>query len=243
MRLQRLTARLCWSTRLRRTWKMQRTGWWGWGLPVPTPTPEQVAASTALENSRGQYTLSKRAMGFIMHQADTVPASTTGAPPLEDAPLVSAATVTRKSIKTLQSAMNPALNKAPAEQAEPRASDACDRHRSTSGFACSTALTQRFLSRMCRLQQPARATRRQSPTCESSSPASSVVGGSSMGIEIVHPAPARRLQRQLLRRLRRFPVRPRVLLRRATTTAASSRLGRITQRRWPRLRSLQPRLR
>ena len=34
----------------------------GMGLPVPTPTPEQVAASEALENSRGQYTLSKRAV-------------------------------------------------------------------------------------------------------------------------------------------------------------------------------------
>src|ERR1700722_7252891 len=30
-------------------------------LPIPTPTPEQMAASAALENSRGQYTLSKRA--------------------------------------------------------------------------------------------------------------------------------------------------------------------------------------
>ena len=30
------------------------------GRPVPTPTPEQIAASTALENSRGQYTLSNR---------------------------------------------------------------------------------------------------------------------------------------------------------------------------------------
>ena len=32
----------------------------GMGLPIPTPTPEQVAASAALENSRGQYTLSNR---------------------------------------------------------------------------------------------------------------------------------------------------------------------------------------
>jgi outer membrane protein assembly factor BamD len=89
----------------------------GMGLPVPTPTAEQVAASTTLENSRGQYTLSKRAIGFLLHQADTVPASTTGAPPLEDPAPVSAATVARKTISDFNGAMNPSLNKAPAAQA------------------------------------------------------------------------------------------------------------------------------
>jgi outer membrane protein assembly factor BamD len=66
------------------------------GLPVPTPTPEQLAASTALENSRGQYTLSKRAIGIFMHQADTVPAATVGAPPLDDPAPTSAAAVSLK---------------------------------------------------------------------------------------------------------------------------------------------------
>ena len=55
------------------------------GRPVPTPTTEQAAASEALENSRGQYTLSKRATLLFLHQADTVPAATVGDPPLEDA--------------------------------------------------------------------------------------------------------------------------------------------------------------
>jgi outer membrane protein assembly factor BamD len=68
----------------------------GMGLPVPTPTPQQLAASTALENSRGQYTLSKRAVGFFMHQADTVPAATAGAPPLEDPTPTSAAAIALK---------------------------------------------------------------------------------------------------------------------------------------------------
>jgi outer membrane protein assembly factor BamD len=53
-------------------------------LPIPTPTPQQVAASVALENSRGQYTLSKRAELLILHKADTVSAATSGMPPLED---------------------------------------------------------------------------------------------------------------------------------------------------------------
>ncbi len=55
------------------------------GLPIPTPTPEQIAASVALENSRGQYTLSNRVEFFVLHKADTVPAATLGEPPLEDA--------------------------------------------------------------------------------------------------------------------------------------------------------------
>ncbi|HEV2620023.1 MAG TPA: outer membrane protein assembly factor BamD [Acidobacteriaceae bacterium] len=80
------------------------------GRHVPTPTAEQVAASTALENSRGQYTLSKRALGLFVRGADTVPAATIGSPPLEDPPLVSAATVVRKSISDFNSAMNPAAN-------------------------------------------------------------------------------------------------------------------------------------
>ena len=41
----------------------------GMGLPIPTPTPEQVAASVALENSRGQYTLSNRVEFFVLHKA------------------------------------------------------------------------------------------------------------------------------------------------------------------------------
>ncbi len=86
----------------------------GMGLPVPTPTPEQLAASTALENSRGQYTLSKRVVGFVMHQADTVPAATAGAPPLEDPTPTSAATVVRKAISDFNASMNPSANQVPA---------------------------------------------------------------------------------------------------------------------------------
>jgi outer membrane protein assembly factor BamD len=82
----------------------------GMGFPMPAPTPEQVAASAALENSRGQYTLSKRATLFFLHQADTVPAATTGEPPLDDAPPTLAPTVYRKSLSDFYAAMNPAAN-------------------------------------------------------------------------------------------------------------------------------------
>jgi outer membrane protein assembly factor BamD len=80
----------------------------GMGLPIPTPTPEQVAASSALENSRGQYTLSNRVEFFVLHKADTVPAATLGEPPLEDAKPTLAPSVTRQAIADFNTAMNPA---------------------------------------------------------------------------------------------------------------------------------------
>jgi outer membrane protein assembly factor BamD len=80
----------------------------GMGLPIPTPTPEQAAASAALENSRGQYTLSNRVEFFVLHKADTVPAATLGDPPLEDAKPTFAPTVYRQSISDFNTALNPA---------------------------------------------------------------------------------------------------------------------------------------
>jgi outer membrane protein assembly factor BamD len=80
----------------------------GMGLPIPTPTPEQAAASLALEDSRGQYTLSNRVEFFVLHKADTVPAATLGEPPLEDAKPTLAPTVTRQAIVDFNTAMNPA---------------------------------------------------------------------------------------------------------------------------------------
>jgi outer membrane protein assembly factor BamD len=80
----------------------------GMGLPIPTPTPEQAAASLALEDSRGQYTLSNRVEFFVLHKADTVPAATLGEPPLEDAKPTLAPTVTRQATVDFNTAMNPA---------------------------------------------------------------------------------------------------------------------------------------
>jgi outer membrane protein assembly factor BamD len=79
----------------------------GMGLPIPVPTAEQVAASVALENSRGQYTLSKRATLLFLHQADTVPAATIGEPPLEDAKPTLAPQIVRQSVTDFNTAMNP----------------------------------------------------------------------------------------------------------------------------------------
>ena len=63
-------------------------------LPIPQPSPEQIAASTALENSRASYKLSDRATLMFLHKPDTVLASRAGEPTMTDpkqttAPMVS----------------------------------------------------------------------------------------------------------------------------------------------------------
>ena len=47
-------------------------------LPIPAPTPEQVAASTALENSRRQNRLQDRLGLLFLHKPDTVQAAYAG---------------------------------------------------------------------------------------------------------------------------------------------------------------------
>jgi outer membrane protein assembly factor BamD len=82
------------------------------GRPVPTPTKEQIAASAALENSRGQYTLSNRVELFVLHKADTVQASTLGDPPLEDAKPTLAPDIYKKSMSDYVAAMTASVNPA-----------------------------------------------------------------------------------------------------------------------------------
>jgi outer membrane protein assembly factor BamD len=98
----------------------------GMGLPIPTPTPEQIAASTALESSRGQYTLSTRVIGLFLHQADTVPAATIGAPPLDDPKPTNAATVVRKSQADFMTSMTSAANQPAAATPNGNAAAAVD---------------------------------------------------------------------------------------------------------------------
>ena len=105
-------------------------------VPIPKPTPEQAAASEALENSRGQYTLSKRATLLFMHQADTVPAATVGDPPLVDAPPTLAPTIYRQSMTGYMDAMNGTVHSGtplPAEVGTGR------RERSCPGGHCAVA--------------------------------------------------------------------------------------------------------
>jgi outer membrane protein assembly factor BamD len=109
----------------------------GMNLPIPTPTPEQAAASVALENSRGQYTLSKRATVIFLHHADTVHAATIGAPPLEDAKPTLAPTVEKKATADFYSSIQPAANTPPAAASGQPATAAAD--ASTPAAPASTA--------------------------------------------------------------------------------------------------------
>jgi len=76
-------------------------------LPIPTPTPEQVAASTALENSRSGYNLKDRAMLLVMHKPDTVMAAHIGEPSLVDPKPTLAPDITRKIINDFNTSMHP----------------------------------------------------------------------------------------------------------------------------------------
>ncbi len=155
------------------------------GLPVPTPTPEQIAASTALENSRGQYTLSSRVELFVLHKADTVPAATVGDPPLEDAKPTLAPDVYKKSMSDYFSAMNPAAY-------PPRTAAAATPATPTEPTSAAAAQTPAASAAPLSFQDVPTSTSG-APTGSSavvtnvpqSTPAS---GGTSMGIEIVQPS-------------------------------------------------------
>jgi outer membrane protein assembly factor BamD len=152
----------------------------GMGLPVPTPTPEQMAASVALENSRGQYTLSKRATLMFLHQADTVQAATMGTPSLEDPKPVSAAAVVKQAQADYVASFNPA---APARTPLPAATPAPAADSTTPAPAASAPLS---------LQEVPTATAgdARGPAVDTNVPQSSpsASSGNSMGLEIVQPS-------------------------------------------------------
>jgi outer membrane protein assembly factor BamD len=83
-------------------------------MPIPAPTPEQVAASTALENSRRQYRLQDRLSLLILHKPDVVQAATNGEPPLTDAKPTLAPQILHQIEADFKGAFNP---NAPAPKA------------------------------------------------------------------------------------------------------------------------------
>jgi outer membrane protein assembly factor BamD len=91
-------------------------------VPIPTPTPDQVAASAALENSRGQYHIQDRARLIILRRPDTVLAAHSGEPPLVDAKPITAPAVVRAIQQDYVTAMNPAAAETPS--ATPPTTDA-----------------------------------------------------------------------------------------------------------------------
>jgi outer membrane protein assembly factor BamD len=85
-------------------------------LPIPTPTPEQAAASAAMENSRGQYSLQSRAMLMVLRRPDVVMAAHSGEPPMTDAKPTLAPAVTKQIMQDYNGALNPNAAAATATQ-------------------------------------------------------------------------------------------------------------------------------
>jgi outer membrane protein assembly factor BamD len=81
--------------------------------PIPTPTAEQIAASTALENSRRTYRLSDRLTLLFLHQPDVVQSATIGTPPLADPKATLAPAILKQTQDDFLNALNPAMNAAP----------------------------------------------------------------------------------------------------------------------------------
>jgi outer membrane protein assembly factor BamD len=152
------------------------------GLPIPTPTPEQLAASAALENSRGQYNLSKRAQLLILRKADTVAAATIGAPPLEDPKPTLAPTVYRQSLNTFYTALNPAAGPQPA--ANPAAQAAAAATPDTPAATPAAPLAFQDVPSASAAGTGASTVDTSVPTAASSGASA----GSSMGIQIVQPS-------------------------------------------------------
>jgi outer membrane protein assembly factor BamD len=156
------------------------------GLPIPTPTPEQAAASAALENSRGQYTLSKRATVLFLSQADTVPAATIGAPPLEDAKPTNAAMVVKQSKSDFFVSMNPGGPAAPqASPASDATAAAADVAAPASAPTASAPLAFQDVPSGTGGGDSASAT--VTTSVPTTAPAAAT-GGTSMGLEIVQPS-------------------------------------------------------
>jgi len=157
-------------------------------VPIPVPTPEQVAASAALENSRGQYSLSKRATLLFVHHADTVPAASVGDPTLEDSKPVLARNVIQQVQEQINAAMNPGAN---THEGTPLPA-------SSPAAAADGAAPQPTASAPLGFQEvPPAGSTTGTPAVEPMQPASSgaTSSGTGVGVEIVQPsgapAPAR----------------------------------------------------
>jgi outer membrane protein assembly factor BamD len=159
----------------------------GMGLPIPTPTPEQVAASVALENSRGQYTLSNRVEFFVLHKADTVPAATLGEPPLEDVKPTFAPTITRQAIVDFNTSMNPA---AYAQRTSAPAAPVAPSDTGSSAPVQAPAAAAPLAFQDVPAAGAGASSDSAAVTSVSEATPAAVSSGSSVGIEIVQPSSA-----------------------------------------------------
>ena len=162
-------------------------------LPIPTPTPEQVAASTALENSRSGYNLKDRAMLLVMHKPDTVMAAHIGEPSLVDPKPTLAPDITRKIINDFNTSMHPeaaaAADAAAAKAAEPATAAAAPAPAPAPAAPAAPAAPLAFHD----VPTAAAGTNTNSAvdtTVTTTAPRSGATSSHSMGVEIVTPSAA-----------------------------------------------------
>jgi outer membrane protein assembly factor BamD len=158
------------------------------GRPIPTPTADQVAASVALENSRGQYTLSKRATLLFLHQADTVPAATMGDPSLADAKPTLAPMVLKQTFQEANAALIQAANGAQAPVLPPATAPTEAADAGAAGVAPTAATAPPQLQDVTPASSAAGSTA-VIAAAPASAPAVSS-GGTTLGVEIVQPSSA-----------------------------------------------------
>ena len=158
----------------------------GMSLPIPTPTAEEVAASTALENSRGQYTLSRRTVALFTHSADTVPAASIGDPLLQDPKPTNAPEVNHKAQQDLIYALNP--NAAKASAVAKAASTEADAAATSSAPATPVNAGPLSLENVPTADAAPRGSSAVVDSTATTTPAPSSTGGTGMGMEIVQPS-------------------------------------------------------
>ena len=150
-------------------------------LPIPTPTPEQIAASDALENSRGAYTLFGRTKLFVLHTPDVIATARAGQPTLADPTPTLAPTVRKTIISDFDISMNPRAVAAPAAGGA-TAAVATDGSAPVAAPAAAAALT------LSDVPAAGTAGSASDSTIMTAAPAGgSGASGNSAGIEIVRP--------------------------------------------------------
>ncbi|RXH58815.1 DNA uptake lipoprotein-like [Granulicella sibirica] len=149
-------------------------------LPIPTPTPEQIAKSTELENSRGQYSLVGRARLLVFHTPDVVQTARVGEPLLTDPAPTLAPAVRKEIIEDFNTSMNPnaARPAVTATAADPNApANAPETAAAPATPAAPLALTD----------VPAADAAGGSTTVMTGSPTNSTAPTTSVGAEVVSP--------------------------------------------------------
>jgi len=155
-------------------------------LPIPTPTAEQAAASAALENSRGQYTLFGRTKLLVLHTPDVIATARGGEPTLADPSPTLAPAVRKTIIADFDTSFNP---KAAAPAAAAGTVAATGAAPATSAAPAPAAAPLSFND----VPAAGAAGSTTDSTVMTAAPAGgSGSAGSSAGVEIVTPAAAAR---------------------------------------------------